>query len=392
MTLRAPSKETARLAHTAPWRVVLVVNSLARGGAETQLVRLAGRLVAVGHSVCVVPLLPDDELGAELRAMGVTVHPLCNTESPRGLPTVTALVRVLRQQRPDLVVSFLYQSNVVTRVAASVARVPVVVSSIRNEYFGGRRRELAMRATDRLASVTTTNSALAADRLVRRRVVARDRLVVVPNALPPEAFVRRERGPVREALGVAPDDFVWLGVGRLVPQKAWPDLLQAFALTGPRGGGSRLVIAGGGPEESRLRALAERLQVASYVHLLGPRDDVPDLLAAADGLVLSSAYEGLPNVVLEAMAAGLPVVATRVGGVPELVDDSTGLIVPPADPTALAAAMRQLAGARASSRAEMGRRAREVAWSRFHEDVVLTRWLDLFEGLVQRARRPPGPR
>jgi glycosyltransferase involved in cell wall biosynthesis len=393
MTTDAPARGSARHRHGPQWQVVLVVNSLARGGAETQLVRLATRLAAVGHTVHVVALLPDDDLGGVLRAAGIPVHLLFSGGTPRGPSAVAVLARHLRRTRPDLVVSFLYQSNVVTRLAARLAGVPAVVSSIRNEHFGGRARELAMRTTDRLASVTTTNSALAAESLVRRHVVPRDRLVVIPNALPPDAFVRRPGGGrLRAELGAAPDEFVWLGVGRLVPQKAWPDLLLAFAMTEQSGTPSRLLIAGGGPEAGPLEELAERLAVSDRVRLLGSRDDVPDLMAAADGFVLSSVYEGLPNVVLEAMAAGLPVVATRVGGVPELVDESTGSTVPAGCPAGLAAALQRMTDTPRTQRAQMGERARAVALTRYAEDAVMAQWLALLDPLVERTRREAGHR
>src|SRR5207253_1781509 len=159
-------------------------------------VRLAGWLAGAGHEVRVWTLLPEADLAPALDRHGVAVQ-LLPQARPRGPLTVAALTRELRGYRPDVAVSFLYQSNMVTRAAARAAGVPVVVSSIRNEHFGSRLRELAVRATDGLADVTTTNSRIAAAGLVRRRLVPRRRLVVVPNALDPDAFAER---PVRPAL------------------------------------------------------------------------------------------------------------------------------------------------------------------------------------------------
>ncbi len=392
MTLQESDARVSRFASASSWRAVLVINSLARGGAETQLVRLAVHLAATGHHVTVATLMPDNDFAAELEPAGVEVVSLTAGRRPRAVPTVVGLTRLLRRERADVAVSFLYQANVVTRVAAKSAGVPVVVSSIRNEYFGGHGRELAVRGTGRLASLTTTNSVLSADSLVRRGVVARDRLMVIPNALPPAAFDPGGGGAaVRSELGVAADEFLWLGVGRLAVQKAWPDLLRAFAsVEGGRVPG-RLVVAGEGPEADALAATVDRLDLSGRVRLLGVRRDVADLMAAADALVLPSAYEGLPNVVLEAMAAGLPVVATRVGGVPELVDDSVGIVVTPGSPADLAAAMRRMASLDVSTRARMGQTARLRARDGFSQDVVMACWLSVLDGLVARSgtgRRP----
>jgi glycosyltransferase involved in cell wall biosynthesis len=367
----------------ARWRVTLVVNSLARGGAETQLVRLAARLVSCGHAVHVVTLLPDDELAGELRSLAVPVVSLSAGGRVRGPALVLGLARELRRWRPDVAVSFLYQSNVATRLAARAVGVRAVVSSVRNEHFGGRARVLAMRSTDRLATLTTTNSALVAASLVRRRVVPRSRLVVIPNALPDSAFApATNTDRLRAELGVGPDDFCWIGVGRLVPQKAWPDLLVAFAATEPAALNSRLLIAGDGPQATDLARLAARLGVGDRVLLLGPRTDVRRLLAVSDALVLSSVYEGLPNVVLEAMAAGLPVVATEVGGVPELVTEEVGITVPPGNPGELAEAMRRMTTARRDVRAAMGVRAREIARTGYAADAVHGQWLALLDSVV----------
>ena len=384
MTLQTSAGRATGSEGAASWRAVLVINSLARGGAETQLVRLAVRLTANGHHVTVVTLLPDNDFAAELASAGVAVQPLSTRQRPRAIPIVVSLTRLLGRERPDVALSFLYQSNVVTRVAARAARVPVVVSSIRNEYFGGRGRELA--------SATTTNSALSAESLVLRGVVSPDRIMVIPNALPPAAFDPGAGAHgVRCELGIRADEFLWLGVGRLVPQKAWPDLLQAFAMTDPASVPGRLVIAGEGPEARNLADLVELLGLSRRVQLLGSRHDVTDLMAAADALVLPSAYEGLPNVVLEAMAAGLPVVATRVGGVPELVDESVGLVVPARRPTDLARAMRRMAGLDPAARARMGQAARLRAREGYSQDVVMGRWLAVLDELVAAsvARRRP---
>lgn len=357
--------------------VVLAINALGVGGAETQLLRLARAVMAEGHRVRILTMLPSNDMQfqAQVDELGIEVHCVRLSGPAAALNSVRSATRMLRRWQPDVLVSFLYQANMVCRLAGRTAGVPYVISSIRNEYFGGRGRELAMRLTDRLAHVTVTNSRLAADSLLRRRVVSTERLRVIPNGLDvADFFDRSRRDPLRAELGVAPEEFLWLAVGRLRPQKDWPNLLRAVSLL--PADRQRVVVAGFGPLRAELVELSTTLGVGDRVRFLGRRDDIPQLLGAADGLVLPSAYEGLPNVVLEAMAAARPVVATGVGGVPELVDDSTGRVVPAHDPAALAAEMQHVAGLpdRGSG---LGVAGRAMAEQRFAVDKVMACWIDM---------------
>jgi glycosyltransferase involved in cell wall biosynthesis len=349
------------------------------GGAEAQLVRLAARLVARGDEVLLVSLLPTEAYEKEMAELGVPIVELRGGRV-RSAAFIVEARRVLKRFAPDVVVSFLYQANVVARVAAKLAGVPVVISSIRSEFFGGRARELAMRVTDRLATITTTNSALARDSLARRRVAPSGRLVVVPNGVDVSVFDGIDRAAARAALGVAADEFVWLAVGRLVVQKDVPNLLDAFAKHRSAHPRSRLCIAGDGALRDEMHAHAAALGLADSVAFLGVRPDVPQLMRAADAFVLSSAWEGLPNVVMEAMAAELPVVSTRVGGVAELVEDpAMGTIVPPRDSAALAAAMNAMAESSAEDRAARGVRARAKIARDWSNESAGDQWLALID-------------
>lgn len=360
-----------------PLSIVLAINVLGVGGAETQLLRLARALLSEGHHVRILTMLPTDDVQfqAQVDELGIEAHRVRMSSRAAALHSVWSATRMLRRWRPDVLVSFLYQSNMMCRLAGRLAGVPYVISSIRNEHFGGRAREAAMRLTDRLADVTVTNSRLAADSLLRRRIVSAERLQVIPNGLDPaQYFDRSRRDLLREDLGVAPEEFLWLGVGRLLPQKDWPNLLRAVSLL--PADRQRLVVAGFGKLRPELVELSTTLGISDRVRFLGRRDDIPQLLGAADGLVLASAFEGLPNAVLEAMAAGRPVVATAVGGVPELVDDSTGRVVPAGDPASLAAAMQYVAGL-PDRGTGLGTAGRAVAEQRFAVDKVMARWIDL---------------
>ena len=375
--------------------MVLVTNGLTQGGAETQLLRLAGLLRKHGDEVGLLSILPTEAYAEEVAALGVPLAHLRVRSVGKGPSAIEAGVRVLRAWRPDALVSFVYQANVLGRLAGRLAGVPVVISSVRNERFGGRGRELVLRATDRLCTMTTTNSTAAADRLVARGIVPRSRLVVITNGLDPAPFQEAgtRRAAARAGLGVADGQFVWLAAGRLEPQKDYPTLLDAIARCTGSGPDHRLLVAGQGRLRPDLERLAGQLGLGDRVRFLGVRADIPELVAACDGVVLSSRFEGLPNVVMEAMAGARPVVATRVGGTPELVEQgASGVLVDPGDPAALAAAMSEVMAAPAARREAMGARGRSIVAERYSLAALGEQWLGLLDRCIAGGRRRDGVR
>jgi glycosyltransferase involved in cell wall biosynthesis len=369
-------------------RIAIVTNGLTVGGAEKQLLELALSLKRRGDEVALISILPSAAHEESLVAAGIPIMTLRLRKGARGLSAILSGSRAVRMFRPDVLICFVYQAMVLGRIAGRCNGVPTVISSIRNERFGGRGRELLVRLTDRWGSVTTTNSTDTARSLVRRRIVPRRRLVVIPNGIDLSLYRRsppaRER--LRRELGLADDEFLWLAVGSLTSQKDYPTMLRALA----RIERSRLCIAGEGVLRGELEQSVARFGLGDRVTFLGVRHDIPSLMSAADGLVLSSSYEGSPNAVLEALAVELPVVATQVGGNAELVEEGvSGHLVPPSDPQALAAAMQRLMLASQEERRAMGQRGR--AHIRMHHDLkqVHRRWHELIDGA---SGRPAGAR
>ena len=224
--------------------------------------------------------------------------------------------------------------------------------------------------------------------MVASGAVQADRITVMPNGIDIERFRPSAalRGTTRARLGISAGTRLALNVGRLVPEKAQALLLRAFAQIDPATLPVHLLIAGGGPLHQALAEQITALNLNSRVTLLGPRSDVPALLNAADTFVLSSDIEGLPMVLVEALASGCPVVATDAPGVREVVEDH-GTIVPRDDATALAVALdAALRHGRGSSSEEAARRAAMIA--RFSIDAVAQRWLEIYAGLASTAPCP----
>jgi glycosyltransferase involved in cell wall biosynthesis len=375
----------------------LLITGLGQGGAETQLVALAQYLKSSGWDIEVVSLLPPTshspdtrQFLADLERRDIPVWSpgiASRRASVRGL---WALLRHWRTRRPELLCTFMFHANVVGRVLGRLARVPVVVSSIRNERFGPRWRERLEAVTERLGDMTVVNSDAVGASLLARGVVRRGRYRTIPNGVDfvrfaPQPSLNRES--TRTTLGIPHDAFLWLAVGRLYPHKDHTSLLRAVTLLRQRHPSVRLAIAGDGPLRESLRQQGQQMGLEDTIHWLGLRRDVPDLLEASDAFVLSSRWEGSPNVVLEALAAGVPVAATDVGGVRELVQHGrSGLLVQPGDVDALAATMEHLMEQSPEERRQMGRRGRQWVRQRHDTATVLEQWRHLLSDVSAMTR------
>jgi glycosyltransferase involved in cell wall biosynthesis len=328
--------------------VSLFIGQLGLGGTERQVVLLASGLWQRGIDTDVIVMFAGGERERELRAAGVPVVNLGFRRRPVGLGMLWAnlrafgrLVRHLRRRRPAVLHAFLFHSYLLAAPAARLARVPVLVAGRRSlGYFkGGRRWILAIeRAATAVTDLLIANAeAVAADARDEEGVPA-DKVIVIYNALPDAAFeaAAPERAPAIEERGRP----VVLCVANLLAYKGHRFLVEAAALLRERGLDITLDLAGDGPERAGLAALAAEREVD--VRFLGARTDVPQLLARADAVVLPSLTEGLPNAVMEAMAAGRPVVATDVGGTGELLRHDRGILVPPGSASALADGLQRL--------------------------------------------------
>jgi len=284
--------------------------------------------------------------------------------------------RVLRDERTELLHTHTHLAgNVLGRVAGRLARVPVLAhmhieNAFRSDRLGRTAQVALDDATARLCARIVAVSE-ATRRTLATQGYPRAKLEVVRNGVDLE---RAE--PVR----LAPSPAI-VHVGRLAPVKGQLELIRALA----RIDGASLILVGrdlerGGAYERELRAEAERLRLGDRVVFAGGRDDVPAVLAGAEVFALPSLAEGLPLVVLEAMAQARPVVATPVGGTPEAVDADTGVLVPPGDVGALAEALGQLLGDPQRARA-LGEAGRRRAEERFDAERMTARILEIYAEL-----------
>jgi glycosyltransferase involved in cell wall biosynthesis len=226
------------------------------------------------------------------------------------------------------------------------------------------------------------------ERYVHVGAVPRHKICYIPNGVDTERFKPNleDRLKVRKELGV--EGFVWLAVGRFDPPKDYPNMLQAFARVVHKHLNTMLLIAGDGPLRKTMENMTRELGVEKHVKFLGIRRDIPQLMNAADAYVMSSEWEGMPMVLLEASACRLPIVATNVGGNAEIVlDGQTGFLVPPKSPEALSQAMLRMMDLPEEVREKMGEQARKHIESNFSLDRIVDCWEALYYELLNRSSR-----
>lgn len=335
-----------------------------------------------------VSMLPPQAFTDELQAAGI---PLATLNMRRGVPDLRALFRfvsILRRERPQVIHSHMVHANLLARFARLLAPVHVLVCTAHSIDEGGRRRELAYRVTDFLCDVTTQVSRAGLERYVRVGAVPRHKILFIPNGVDTDRFCPNldARARLRHELRLG-SAFTWLAVGRFEEAKDYPNMLRAFARVLQERGDTVLLIAGHGSLKEEAVQLANQLGLREKVYFLGVRKDVPELMNAADAYVMSSAWEGMPMVLLEAAATGLPIVATDVGGNREVVlDEQSGFLVPPKNPEALARAMLRLMDLPPVKRQRMGEHGRKYIEKNYSLEQIVERWEALYKELLAKIK------
>ena len=367
-------------------RVMHVLFSLRLGGTEAGVVKLVNGLDRSRVVSSIVGCKRGDGLKDRLAA-DVAVFEFDRRDGNDPM-IVARLLSLFRRERPDIVHTHSWGTLCEGLIAARLAGIRHVVHGEHGTMDIRPRNVVIQRwAWRRMDAVLSVSSRLA-DRMADQIGFARARIHVIRNGIDTGRFRPALRADARASLGIAEDECVIGTVGRLVPVKDQAGLIEALARLNERGVRARALIAGDGPLRGELEALAAVRGVGQSVTFLGARSDVERVLAALDIFVLSSVSEGLSNTILEAMASGVPVVATRVGGAEESVEEGrTGMLVPASSPGDLADALAGLAHDHAL-RAQFGAAGRLKAEREFSLEAMTDAYTDFYTGLV--TGRPHG--
>jgi glycosyltransferase involved in cell wall biosynthesis len=359
-------------------RILVLCSTLGVGGRERQLALLLPELKALGFDPYVATLRHRGRYFEALEQQGVTMRfiGMRSRGDLRGIARAYSLWRV----KPEIVLTSSVDAQVIGELVA--ARAGAFHVTVEHGGAGLPRavhRRLLVRAVaprvDRVVAVSTTQL-----EELRKLGFPADRITVIPNGIPPPIPTRPRRA-VRAEFGLGEDDVVALLVATLRPEKRADAFVEALRFAHAGDARVRGLIAGGGPGLESVRSLAA--EAPDVVRVLGQRDDIADLITASDVVCLTSTFEGLPMTVLEAMALSRPVVATKVGGIPDAVTDGrTGRLVAPGDTAAFAEALVELAS-EPGLRGAMGEAANVAYRERYTLTSMAERYRDILSELVQ---------
>ncbi|MEM9773560.1 MAG: glycosyltransferase [Chloroflexota bacterium] len=333
-----------------PIKLMFTITDLVYGGGQTVIAKLLPHIDREKFSPVLVALTAGNtDLANLLRRQNISVYDL-KMNKRWVFPALWRYYWLVKKEQPLLIHSSLFHANITSRLIGRLAGVPRLVSWRQNVELGSNLREQINRLTTEADDKVVAVCIPAREAEIKRGNVQPQKVVVIPNCVDVELIKQQIEGvdgaELRSSLEIAPDEKVLLSIGRLHPQKGLHHLLDAFALIIEKENvpsDLRLVLVGEGPLENELKEQAQRLGIADHVTFTGGRTDIPALLNIADIFILSSLWEGLPLVILEAMAAELPVIATDVGGTPEaIINGQTGLLIPAGDTVQLAERVLQL--------------------------------------------------
>ncbi|MGB0600049.1 MAG: glycosyltransferase [Rubripirellula sp.] len=380
--------------HTGvPTKLMFVIDTLEIGGTEQSLLQLVGQLGTQRFDCTVVSLYPGDHLANPLKEAGAEVLELKLRGKYAFGQGIRQLSKLIKHRSPDLVHTMLFRANQIGRTAGWLCGVPVVSSFVNVPYDKSRRetdpsiKAWKLRCLQTLDVFTSrwvvkfhSVSETAKEVNCRDLRVPTSKVTVVPRGRDTARYERQRPLPNESS-----KRFRVLNVGRLIAQKGQLNLIDAFQIAFQDVPEVELAIAGDGPLMEALQRHANDLQLGDRVAILGRRNDVPDLLTQADIFAFPSHYEGLPGSLIEAMLAGLPIVASDIPQIRELIEhEKTGLIVPGSDAAALANGLARLFQDRELA-ARLGAAARASALSRFNLRTVTEQMESFYCDIIART-------
>lgn len=329
---------------------------------------------------------PKEEMGKETEEIGIDFIHLNRSRYNRFSPGIILdLHKLMKKKQIHVVRTHRYRSNLYGRLAALLAGVPAIIASVHDNYRTDKRP--ARRVINRILS-KITDKIVAVSEDIKKDIIRYDKvdpskIEVIPNGIDVERFNPKNTTDIRKEFSLEESDIIIGFVGRIVPAKGLEYLLDAFPYVKEEFKSIKLLIVGEGSLVEELKEKAKKNSIFDNIIFTGRRRDIPEILSGINIFVMPSIAEGLPNALLEAMAMGKPIVATEVGGIPEVIKNRfNGILVPPRDTRALATAMKELIG-NAQVAAKMGQAARDLVQDNFTIKAIAQKWQSLYLSILK---------
>lgn len=365
--------------------IAILVPCLAYGGAERQISLIAPRLRKEGHKVIILSMIPPKAFVDMFRMQNIPVYNIGMKKGRYSAGSFLRIRSIIKKHHADTLITFNFPANFSGRIIKMTMPGLRLITSIRSSTFGGNWRTRFMRFTRNLDFKTVPNSFNIAERFSRKGVIAPDKLQVIQNGIeiPTDAYIQqvltsKSEELRQELLQQYSQDFLWLAVGRHELPKDYPTLIEACSLLKNAGVLSwHMVIVGGGTLMGETQHLVRKYGLEKHITIAGEQHVVLPYYHAADAYISSSAWEGMPNALVESMMCGTPGIATNVGEVSRIITpEQNGLIVDSRSPEALSKAMQRMMASK-EQRLEMGRNARSFVISELDIEQTARKWTDI---------------
>ena len=359
-------------------KVLHLVTSLEVGGAQHGMLLGLPRFDSDQYEHIVCSIMDRMQMASQFREAGIEVRSL-GLSRKTDIGVVLRLRALLKEMRPDVLHTYLLHGNILGRLIGRLVGVPVIIGSERTIGQARKWGRLATRLTNPLTDAVEVNSEIGGRAIERDLGVPSEKIELVRSGLDLSVFSSaNRRDELRSEFGVTADQHLIVYMGRLRTVKGVEFGIRAFATALEQLPNIRMVLAGEGDQRNFLGSLVSELGISEQVEFLGVRNDVPELLGAADSVLMPSLTEGFPRTAIEAMAAGKPVIATNVGGTPEaVIDGETGILVPARDSDALSAAIVRLVGD-TDLQARLAQAGRKRAEKNYSVDRYVSRLDELY--------------
>lgn len=360
-------------------KILYLINDLDIGGAENVLLHLVENLNKAKYQIQVVSILPIGLIGERIETLNVKVYSLDSRKF--NFKAIRRLYSIVIDYQPDILHCFLPQSIILGRLLGHLLHVPLIISSYRSSNFGSHLQTLIFRLTDKWSHVNTVVSSEMATSIEKNHIT-RQKPIIIRNGIDIKSFVIQNselRMECRQQLKIDQNDIIITAVGQLREAKGYLDLVDTIAILKNKYSNIHFLILGEGKLRLQIENSIRKYHLEGYISLLGQKNNPVFYLNASDMYILPSLWEGFPNALLEAMACGLPSVATKVSGAVEIIQDGfNGFLAEVNNPSDIADKLENLILMKESERKEIGLLARQTVERYYSIEKMVSEYEKLY--------------